>query len=115
MGLGAILERSVSTGRRLWLGAGALGIVALVLTFSRASWLGVALMVLAGAGWYWRYARDRWPRYRQTLLVFVGAGVVAMLPLLPLLVIRADFSDQAVSTETRSVAVPRYPSLAMRS
>ena len=103
VGLGAIVERSVSTGRRLWLGAGALGIVALVLTFSRASWLGAAVMLAAGAWWVWRYARAGWPRYRQALLVFVGVGVVAMLPLLPLLAIRADFSDQAVSTETRSV------------
>src|SRR5438309_407326 len=82
-----------------WLGAGALGMVALVLTFSRASWLGAAVMLAAGAGWYWRYASDRWPRYRQALLVFVAVGAVAMLPLLPLLAIRADFSDQAVSTE----------------
>jgi len=103
VGLGAVMERWMATGRRPWLGAGALGIVALVLTFSRASWLGAALMVLAGAVWYWRYASNRWPRYRQALLVFVGTGLIAMLPLLPLLAIRADFSDQAVSTETRSV------------
>jgi O-antigen ligase len=85
------------------LGAGALGMMALVLTFSRASWLGAAVMLLTGAWWYWQYARERWTRYRKALLVFILAGAAAMLPLLPLLAIRADFSDQAVSTETRSV------------
>lgn len=102
-GLGAVVERFVATGRRGWLWAGALGIVALVLTFSRASWLGAAVMLGAGAGWFWCYARPNWPRYRQALFAFGVVGALAVLPLLPLLAIRADFSDQAVSTETRSV------------
>jgi O-antigen ligase len=103
VGLGALVERYLTTGRRAWLGAGALGIVALVLTFSRASWLGAAVMLGAGAWWAWRYARNRWQRYRSVLLVFGAVGLVVLLPLLPLLAVRADFSDQAVSTETRSV------------
>jgi hypothetical protein len=103
VGLGAGLERYMATGRRAWLWAGALGIVALLLTFSRASWLGAAVMLAAGAWWFWRCARPRWPRYRQALFAFGAVAAVAVLPLLPLLAIRADFSDQAVSTETRSL------------
>ena len=103
LGLGAVVERFVATGRRAWLWVGALGIVALLLTFSRASWLGAAVMLGAGAWWFWRCARQTWPRYRQALVVFGAVSAVAALPLLPLFAIRADFSDQAVSTETRSV------------
>ena len=103
LGLGAVLERYMATGRRVWLAAVALGAVALVLTFSRASWLGAGVLLLGAAGWCWRYARRRWPSYRQALLVCAGAGLLTALPLLPWLIIRADFSDQAVSTETRSL------------
>jgi O-antigen ligase len=103
LGFGALVERYVATGRRRWLVAGALGAVAIVLTFSRAAWLGVALL-LGGAGWwFWRYRRDGLARYARVLLVIAVSGVLTALPLLPWLLIRADFSDQAVSTETRSV------------
>ena len=60
-------------------------------------------MLAVGAGWFWYYARDRWRRYLTAVLVLGAAGAVALAPLLPLLAVRADFSDQAVSTETRSV------------
>jgi O-Antigen ligase len=103
VGLGAVLERYVATGRRAWLAAGALGIAALVLTFSRASWLGAGVMLGAGAWWFWCYGRGHWRRYRAALLAFGAAGLALVLPLLPLLAVRADFSDQAVSTETRSL------------
>jgi putative inorganic carbon (HCO3(-)) transporter len=103
LGLGAIVERYVATGRRGWLWAGGMGVVALVLTFSRASWLGAGVLLGGAAWWFWRYDPDRWRRYRQLLLVCLVMGALTALPLLPLLAIRADFSDQAVSTETRSV------------
>jgi O-antigen ligase len=103
VGLGAVVERYLATGRRAWLGAGALGMVALVLTFSRASWLGAGVMLGLGAVWFWCYRREWWSRYRNALMALGAAGVVVVLPLLPLLAVRADFSDQAVSTETRSV------------
>jgi O-antigen ligase len=103
LGFGAVLERYLVTGRRIWLWVGALGAPALVLTFSRAAWLGAGT-VLVGLGWWtWRYARQPWPRSRQMLLVIAAASGLAALPLLPWLLIRADFTDQAVSTETRSV------------
>jgi len=103
VGLGAVAAGYLATGRRAWLAAGGLGIVALLLTFSRASWLGAGVMLGVGGWWAWRWARGWWPRYRTLLLVCSAVGLLALLPLLPLLAVRADFSDPAVSTETRSL------------
>jgi O-antigen ligase len=76
-----------------------------VLSFSRASWFGAAVMLAAGGWVFWRYGgetRNRW-RYWRALAVLGAAGLVAVLPVLPLLVVRSDLSTQKMSTEVRSV------------
>ena len=117
IGLGAVVERYVSTGRRVWLVAGALGMLALVLSFSRASWFGAGVMLAAGGWVFWRYADPtrRRQRYWRAMAVLGAAGLVLVLPLLPLLVVRSDLSAQTMSTEVRSVQQrEQYASASLR-
>ncbi|MBL8058979.1 MAG: O-antigen ligase family protein [Anaerolineales bacterium] len=83
LGLGAVWERWLSTGRRRWLGALALAAVALALTFSRAAWLGAGATVLALS----RLAPDAGRVRRAAVAGALGLAVV-LLPLAPYLLSR---------------------------
>ncbi|MEP7359742.1 MAG: O-antigen ligase family protein, partial [Anaerolineales bacterium] len=50
-----------------------------------------------------RRARPYWQRYRRWLVATGVAALAALLPVLPLVVVRADLGGGAVSTERRSV------------
>jgi O-antigen ligase len=99
--LGVVIERFLETGRRraAWLLALALGVVSLVLTFSRAAWLGAGVMLLGGILLRPRAAAGR--SFWLLLLVSVASASVTALLLLPFFVARAT-GDVAIPTEQRS-------------
>ncbi len=84
--------------RMLAIAATLLGMLALVLTFSRSAWLAVAVAFVAV---FWWIASDRQRRRRLGPLLLVGAVLgVGMLGVVPMIKARLEANDKG-STESR--------------
>ncbi len=98
--LGAVIERFITTGRKFWLMAVALGVMTLGLSFSRSAWLGAGVALLSGVI---LFPRIHFVRVRRVLLVGAVAAALTALPLLPFFFTRIA-GGQGIAIEDKSVA-----------
>jgi O-antigen ligase len=116
LGLLAAGSWIVAPRRVVWLagtGLSLIGLWALLLTFSRAAWGGLALGALAALPFLWR---GRWLRRRALLSIglLIGAGALFAALYSPFLLARAGVNNESI--EQRSLADRRvYTEFALRA
>jgi O-antigen ligase len=99
--LGAVVERQLATGRRLWLLVIAVGVVILFLSFSRAAWIGMLAMAVTLS---LTLAPGSAGRLRS---IFAAAGLAFALMALafwPIVLARIGAAPIPVDPEVRSVS-----------